>query len=100
MVDQAFDWLSKRWWGRALVVLMAPLVFPLVGAILVLFALLFLLSVLTWSPCVRIFSYVRYGDQYVLGNWWWTIDNLIDFLDGYDGHKRKTREARDRLRLK
>jgi hypothetical protein len=77
--------------GRLVVALSAPVWFPVM---VVVTTVLLLLSTLTWCPVVRVVSWVRYGDQYALGNYWWVLDDTEA-----SSHRYKTEQARSRLGL-
>jgi hypothetical protein len=80
--------------GRLVVVLSAPLWIPAAVALVFIAAMLLWLSTLTWCPLVRVISWVRYGDQYALGNYWWVLDDTEA-----SSHRYKTEQARSRLGL-
>jgi len=80
---------------RLLVVVSLPIWVPIclaAGVLLFVAAVMLLAATLLWCPWVRVVSWVYYGDQYVLGNWWWTLDDEA-------AHEERTARARIRAGL-
>jgi hypothetical protein len=87
-------WLTATPARRAAVFLGAPAWIPLFAATIIAALVLYIVSTIIWCPVVQAVSWVRYGDRYVLGLYWWP---LVADVDAGSEHDRATNAAREKL---